>query len=453
MSSTPQRIAILGAGRSGLAAALLARQRGARGDWPGRPEAVDVVVFDTGDTGALQSKLAALDAAGVPHVTGEAARHLVVAPGDFDLAITSPGIDASWPLPQKFIRAGVPFTGEMEYAFQFCQTPLIAITGTNGKTTTTELCATILNAAGMKSIPCGNHGMPLSEVVLSGQTYDVLSLEVSSFQLETIATFRARVGVWLNFDDDHLDRYPGRQAYFDAKARLFMNAQADDLAVVLHGETVSTGPARRVTFSAFGLPADYTFADGVFSHRGLAFGTQEGLKLLGRHNMENVLAALAACTEFGVDPADGLEALKTYGVPQHRCELVRDFEGRRYVNDSKATNVHAACACIRSFDEPVVLIAGGLDKHLDYTPLRQAAPGRVRAMVAIGSIAEMLKTLFSDLIPCETAPDLPSAVTRARALSRPGDVIVLSPTTSSFDMFSGYPERGEVFRRAVQALN
>ncbi len=449
-NTTSQRIAILGAGRSGLAAAKLARANGV----PGRGSApVEVVVYDTGDTLSLADKLAALDAAGIPHVTGEAARHLVVAPGEFDLAITSPGIDASWPLAQKFIRAGVPFTGEMEYAFQCNRVPLIAVTGTNGKTTTTELCAAILNAAGLRSVPCGNHGMPLSEVILSGETYHVLSLEVSSFQLETIATFRARVGIWLNFDDDHLDRYPDRHAYFDAKARLFMNAQPDDAAVVLHGETVSTGPARRVTFSAFGLPADYTYADGLFYHQGSVFGSCENLRLLGRHNMENILAALAACAEFGVDPATGLEAVKAYPAPKHRCELVRDFEGRRYVNDTKATNVHAVCACIRSFDEPVVLIAGGLDKHLDYTPLRAAVPGRVRAMVTIGSIAGMLRGLFSDLIPCETAPDLPAAVARARALSQEGDIIVLSPTTSSFDMFSGYPERGEVFRRAVLALN
>ena len=453
MIDSPQRIAILGAGRSGLAAALLARQKGvAGGSSQGRTTA-EVTVFDTGDTAQLASKLAALDAAGIPHVTGEAARHLVVASGDFDLVIISPGIDASWPLPQKFTRVGIPLTGETEYAFQFCSTPLIAITGTNGKTTTTELCATILNACGLRSVPCGNHGMPLSEVLVSGQEYDVLSLEVSSFQLETIRTFRARVSLWLNFDDDHLDRYPDRQAYFEAKSRIFMNVRADDTAIVLQGEPVASGPARRLTFSAFGLPADYTFADGVFAFQGEAFGTHEGLRLLGRHNMENVLAALAACAEFGVPPAAGLEALKTYGVPKHRCELVRDFEGRRYVNDSKATNVHAAVACIRSFDEPVVLIAGGLDKHLDYTPLLAAAPGRVRAMITIGTIAESLCRLFGDLLPCETAPDLPTAVRRAHAVSQPGDVVVLSPTTSSFDMFSGYPERGEVFRRAVMALN
>lgn len=437
-----QRIAILGAGRSGLAAARLARVHGA-----------DVTVFDTGTAAELGSKLAALDAEALPHVTGEAAASFPVSPSQFDLCVTSPGIDESWPLPQKFITAGVPFTGETEFAYTFCATPIIAITGTNGKSTCTELIANILNGSCLRSLPCGNHGIPLSEVLTSGQEYDVLALEISSFQLETIATFRPRVGIWLNFADDHLDRYPHREAYFAAKARLFENMTPEDLAVVPHGEPFPTGAARRLTFSAFGLPADFTYSEGTFYAHGQPIGTSADLNLLGRHNMENVLAALAACAEFGVTPAAGLQALKSYGVPPHRCELVRDFDHRRYINDSKATNVHAVCACIRALDETVVLIAGGLDKHLDYGPLRQLVPGRVRAMVTIGTIAESLKAQFEDLIPVQTAPDMPAAVAQARALSQPGDAIVLSPTTSSFDMFSGYAQRGDVFRAAVLALN
>jgi UDP-N-acetylmuramoylalanine--D-glutamate ligase len=436
-----QRIALLGAGRSGLAAARLARSHGA-----------DVTVFDTGNPTELRAKLATLDAEAIPHITGQAATDLQVSPGQFDLCVTSPGIDASWPLPQKFISAGVPFTGETEFAFTFCETPLIAITGTNGKSTCTELIANILNGSCLRSVPCGNHGIPLSEVLTSGETYDVLALEISSFQLETIDTFRPRVGIWLNFADDHLDRYPDRETYFASKARLFENMTQDDLAVVLAGASFPTRAARPVTFSAFGLPADFTYSHGTFFAHGTAFGSSSDLKLLGRHNMENVLAALIACSEFGITPAAGLEALKSYGVPPHRCELVRDLDSRRYINDSKATNVHAVCACIRALDETVVLIAGGLDKNLDYTPLRDLVPGRVRAMVTIGTIAESLKTQFEDLIPCQTAPDMPTAVAQARALSQPGDAIVLSPTTSSFDMFSGYAERGNVFRTAVLAL-
>jgi UDP-N-acetylmuramoylalanine--D-glutamate ligase len=437
-----QRIAILGAGRSGHAAARLARLHGAT-----------VSVFDTGTSSELKSKVAALEADSIPCIIDQAAADLTVTPGQFDLCITSPGIDESWALPQKFISAGVPFTGETEFAFTFCSTPIIAITGTNGKSTCTELIANILNGSCLRSIPCGNHGIPLSEVLTSGQSYDVLALEISSFQLETISTFRPRVGIWLNFADDHLDRYPNREAYFQAKARLFENATSDDLAVVLHGEPFPTGNARRTTFSAFGLPADFTYSEGTFLDHGQSFGSSADLNLLGRHNMENVLAALIACTEFGITPAAGLQALKSYGVPPHRCELVRDFDGRRYINDSKATNVHAVCACIRALDETVVLIAGGLDKHLDYSPLRELVPGRVRAMVTIGTIAESLRDQFQDLIPCQPASDMPSAVSHARLLSQPGDAVVLSPTTSSFDMFSGYAERGNVFRNAVLALN
>jgi len=435
-------IAILGAGRSGLAAARLARAQGAT-----------ATVFDSGSQTELAPKLQALSDAGIPFVVDTAAHELVVEPGQFDLVVTSPGIDESWPLPQAFISAGIPFTGETEFAFRSTTTPIIAITGTNGKSTCTELCAAILNAACQRSLPCGNHGIPLSEVLTSGQSYDVLALEISSFQLETIETFRPRVAIWLNFADDHLDRYSDREAYFRAKARIFMNAQPEDLAVVRLGEDVSTGAARRITFSAYDPSADYTFADNHFFHQGVSIGSSEGLKMLGRHNMENVLAALIACSEFGISPADGLDALKSYGVPPHRCELIRDLDQRRYINDSKATNVHAVCACIRALDEPIVLIAGGLDKHLDYQPLREIVPARVRAMVTIGTIAESLKAQFSDLIPCETAPDLSSAVHQARALSQPGDAIVLSPSTSSFDMFTGYAQRGDSFRQAVLALN
>lgn len=436
-----QRIAILGAGRSGLAAARLARAQGA-----------SATIFDTGSRNSLAPKLQLLEAEGIPYVVDEAARSLVVEPDQFDLVVTSPGIDESWPLPQAFVTTGIPLTGETEYAFRFTTTPIIAITGTNGKSTCTELCAAILNAVGLRSLPCGNHGIPLSEVLTSDQSYDVLALEISSFQLETIATFRPKVAIWLNFADDHLDRYPDREAYFKAKSRIFLNAQDSDLAIVLHGENVATGAARRVTFSAYEAAADFSFANHEFYHKGQPIGSSDGLNMLGRHNMENVLAALIACGEFGVSPAAGLQALKTYGVPPHRCELIRDFDQRRYVNDSKATNVHAVCACIRALDEPIVLIAGGLDKHLDYRPLREIVPNRVRAMVTIGSIAESLKDTFSDLLPCETAPDLASAVAQARALSLPGDAIVLSPSTSSFDMFSGYAQRGDTFRQAVLAL-
>ncbi|MBB5034099.1 UDP-N-acetylmuramoyl-L-alanine--D-glutamate ligase [Prosthecobacter vanneervenii] len=434
MRFASQHFAILGAGRSGLGAARLARLHGA-----------EVTIFDEGDKAKQVEDFRC--------VLGQPARDLVVKLGDFDKVIISPGLDEHWPLPKKFTDAGVPLVGETEFAFQLTDMALAAITGTNGKSTCTELIATLFNGCGMKSVPCGNHGMSLSEVVASGVHYDVLALEISSFQLETIRDFRARASLWLNFAPDHLDRYPDMESYYKAKARIFENVTADDIAIVRAGESVSSGAAQRWTFSAYGAEADYTYRDGAFYHHGEKIGSARGLKLRGKHNMENVLAALMTGRVYGLQFADMLKAMESYEPPRHRCELVRTLHDREYINDSKATNLHALEACLRSQERPIVLIAGGKDKELDYSPLRSELNGQVRAMVLIGEIAQQLKQTFGDLLPCQCATDMADAVQQATALSQPGDAIILSPGTSSFDMYTGYAQRGEVFREAVAALN
>ena len=434
MRFASQHFAILGAGRSGLGAARLARLHGA-----------EVTIFDEGDKAKQVEDFRC--------VLGQPARDLVVRPGEFHQVIISPGLDEHWPLPKKFTDAGVPLVGETEFAFQLTDMALAAITGTNGKSTCTELIATLFNGCGMKSVPCGNHGMSLSEVVASGVRYDVLALEISSFQLETIRDFRARASLWLNFAPDHLDRYPDMESYYKAKARIFENVTADDVAIVRAGESVSSGAAQRWTFSAYGAEADYTYRDGAFYHHGEKIGSASGLRLRGKHNMENVLAALMTGHVYGLQFADMLKAMESYEPPRHRCELVRTLHDREYINDSKATNLHALEACLRSQERPIVLIAGGKDKELDYTPLRSELNGQVRAMVLIGEIAQQLQQTFGDLLPCQCATDMAHAVQQAATLSQPGDAIILSPGTSSFDMYTGYAQRGEVFRDAVAALN
>ena len=434
MRYASQHFAILGAGRSGLGAARLARLHGA-----------EVTIFDEGDKARPVEDFHC--------VLGQAARDVVIKPGAFQQVIISPGLDEHWPLPKKFTDAGVPLVGETEFAFQLTDIPLVAITGTNGKSTCTELIATLFNGCGMKSLPCGNHGVSLSEVVASGVGYDVLALEISSFQLETIRDFRAKATLWLNFAPDHLDRYPNMEAYFAAKARVFENVTADDVAIVRAGESVSSGAAERWTFSAYGEEADYTYNGGRFYHLGEEIGSASGLKLRGKHNMENVLAALMAGRVFGLEPASMLKAMESYEPPRHRCELVRTLHDREYINDSKATNLHALEACLRSQERPIVLIAGGKDKELDYTPLRAELNGQVRAMVLIGEIAEQLKQCFGDLLPCRCAADMADAVRLATEVSQAGDAIILSPGTSSFDMYTGYAQRGDVFREAVNDLN
>jgi UDP-N-acetylmuramoylalanine--D-glutamate ligase len=436
-----QHFAILGAGRSGLGAARLARLHGA-----------EVTVFDEGDPAKIKASLDKPQAESFRAVSGQAARDLQVKSGDYQRVIISPGLDANWPLPKKFTDAGVPLEGEMEFAFNLTELPMISITGTNGKSTCTELIAHILNACGLKSVPCGNHGMSLSEVVSSGDSYDVLALEVSSFQLETIKHFRTKVSLWLNFAPDHLDRYPGMDEYFAAKSRIFENVTADDLAIVRAGESVSSGAASRLTFSAYGAEADGLYAGGKFYLQGELIGDASSLRLRGRHNMENVLAAMMACRVFGLEYSAMLSAISSYEPPAHRCELVRELDGREYINDSKATNLHALEACIGSMEQPIVLIAGGKDKQLDYSPLRPSLKGQVRAMVLIGEIRQSLHDLFSDLIPCHIATDMADAVRIAASISSPGDSIILSPGTSSFDMYTGYGQRGDAFRAAVNAL-
>jgi len=304
----------------------------------------------------------------------------------------------------------------------------------------------------MKSIPCGNHGMSLSEVVASGVKYDVLALEISSFQLETIRKFRAKASLWLNFAPDHLDRYPGMPEYFAAKARIFENCTESDVAIVRAGESVSSGKAQRWTFSAYGAEADYSYANGKFYHSGHEIGSAANLKVRGKHNMENVLAALMAGKVYGLEFDAMLKALADYEVPRHRCELIRTLADREYINDSKATNLHALEACLRSQERPIVLIAGGKDKQLDYTPLRAELKDQVRAMVFIGEIAQQLEQTFGDLLPCKRGKDMAEAVSLATQLSQPGDAIILSPGTSSFDMYTGYGQRGDAFRDAVNAL-
>lgn len=447
MDFAGQHIAVLGAARSGLGAARLAAEHGAK-----------VTLVDEGDPAKLAKAAEAARKEGLNILLGDDAKALVVNPEDFQLAILSPGFDVHWPLPKKFSDAGTKLTGEMEFACSLTGMDQVAITGTNGKSTTTELVAAIFNGCGKRSIPCGNHGLAISELLVEhGEHFDVLANEVSSFQLETIETFHPSVSMWLNFAPDHLDRYPDEAAYFEAKRRIFMNQTGDDWAVVnaLDVESLGALKPRVITFSA--QPehknADFTYAGGFFHHLGKPIGNANRIALRGRHNMENILAALAAGWIKGLDFFPMLAAVEAYEPPAHRCQLVRDWNGVEFINDSKATNLHAMESCIRSLERPLVLIAGGKEKGLDYHPLRAAIPGKVHAMVLIGEIAKPLAATFGDLVPCQIAADMAEAVKLAAAAAKHGDAVVLSPGTSSFDMYSGYAERGNRFREAALSLS
>jgi UDP-N-acetylmuramoylalanine--D-glutamate ligase len=443
MNLKGQHIAILGAGRSGLGAAKLARKHGATCE-----------VFDEGDPAKLARAIAGLKEEGFRCSIGLDSAKNAVAQSRFDLCVTSPGLDAGWPLPRVFTDAGVPLIGEMEFGWRaLSHIPAVGITGTNGKTTTTELLERMFLGCGRSTVACGNYGLALTEVAASDVRHDVLTIEVSSFQLETITSFHPKVALWLNFAPDHLDRYPNNEAYFAAKRHIFDYMTGEDFAVIRAGESLGKLAPQVVTFTTdSGVTADFQLAGDAIEFRGSRVCGVGELPLHERHNVENQMAAMGAGWCLGLGFSDMVKGLAGYNPAQHRCELVRTVNGRRYINDSKATNLHALETCLRSQDEPVVLIAGGKEKGLDYTPFRPLVKTKVAAMVTIGEISEKLSSLFSDLVPCRSAKTVEEAVRIATELAAPGQSVVLSPGTSSFDMFSGYAERGNVFRDAVNAL-
>ncbi|MCB1231732.1 MAG: UDP-N-acetylmuramoyl-L-alanine--D-glutamate ligase [Verrucomicrobiae bacterium] len=439
MISQGQRIAILGAGASGLAAARLAVAGGAA--WVG--------VYDSGDPEKLAPTGETLQAEGIVCVFGDEA---LTAPADLDLVVVSPGIDVSWPIAQAFSGTGAPLVGEIEYAWQHCDCPVVGITGTNGKTTTTELTAAVLEAGGLHTVASGNYGLAFSEVIRSGEKFDVITLEISSFQLETITTFRPKVAVWMNFAPDHLDRYASIDDYRAAKLRIFENQTAEDFAVINAAESPGEFAAQTTGFSAFGTPADFDFVEGWIRFGGeplLEFST---VKLHGKHNAENVMAALAAAKCLGVNLDGVLETIRQYEPPHHRCEPVGIVNGSLFINDSKATNLHALASSLRGQESPVVLIVGGKEKGLDFSEITSLLPGAVDHAICIGEIGQRIANLWSDTVSCEIAGSLEEATRMAAAAAQPGQTVLFSPGTSSFDMFSGYAERGDVFRRAVESL-
>ena len=447
LTHTGNKIAILGCGRSGVAAARLALASGASA----------VVVFDTGDKQRTEVAAGGLRTAGVEVVTGpEALWEARQRATEFNFAVISPGIDLASPLPKAFSNADVEVIGEVEFSFRHCSSKVVAITGTNGKTTTTEMLARIANGCGVNAVAAGNYGFAYSELALDDAAPDLVVLEVSSFQLESLSTFRAAVSVWMNFAPDHLDRYDDEEEYKEAKLHIFDRQTEDDVAIVRAGEDVGEIAAKRIGFSADpGADAEYTYSEGKILHNGKAVVDFHATGLRGTHNAENLMAALAAGKALGFKFKAMAKAITGYRPPSHRCELVGDVDGYEFINDSKATNLHALESSLRSQEGKVVLIAGGKEKGLDYEPLTDLIGERVASVVTIGEIAEKLAGVWGDVVPCEVAESLDDAVVTADEIVKRnprGSVVLFSPGTSSFDMFSGYEERGDAFRHAVLSL-
>jgi len=440
-----KNVLVVGLGRSGIAAAQLCAARGAR-----------VTATDSRAAASLGPALAGLPAGIARELGGHQRASFVGA----DLIVVSPGVPE---IPELTAAraAGVAITGELELASGFISGTIVAITGTNGKSTTTTLVGDILRATGRPTFVGGNLGDPLAEAVgtPAAAAGGFCVVEASSFQLETTVTFHPRVAALLNVTADHLDRYPDLDAYASTKARIFAaQSAADDAVVNLDDPMVvratAAVPSRRLGFSVT-RPLD---EGGWLEDDALVIRLPDGKPeqyparlqaLVGRHNQANALAALLMSRLAGATPAQARTALIAFRPLAHRMELVAVSEGIAYYDDSKGTNVGAVVAALEGFPRRVVLIAGGRDKGGDYAPLA-AALGRVgRAAVLIGEAANKMQAVLSGVLPLERAATLDDAVDAARRLAQSGDAVVLSPACSSFDMFRDYAHRAEVFRAAV----
>ena len=430
------RVAVLGLARSGAAAARALLDRGA-----------SVTLLDAAD-GDAQRALAS----GLPTATAILGRADPADLAGAELVVTSPGVPWAHPWLEAARARDVRLWSEVELAYQLGIEPLIGITGTNGKTTTTEMVAAILRADGRNAAAAGNVGAPLIEADPATQ----IVAELSSFQLAAIQDLRVPVAVLLNLGHDHLDWHPDLEHYGRSKARIFENQRPGDTAIVyadpLCGALAGSTVATQVPFLPTSVPLGGAgVEDGmVFVPHGEVIAVED-LPSTARPFVADAVAAAAACAAVGVEAATIATALRSFRLPPHRLEMVATIGGVTYIDDSKATDPHATLAALEARRD-VVLIAGGLNKGLDLTELR-AGLGSLKAVVAIGAAAAEVVAAFEGThLIVMTATDMEGAVAAARDLARDGDTVLLSPACASFDMFSSYAERGDAFRAAVEGL-
>jgi UDP-N-acetylmuramoylalanine--D-glutamate ligase len=446
-----RRFSIIGAARSGVAVARLLQSRGA-----------DVLVSDAAPQETMRETAAMLEREGIPaEFGGHTARVL-----EAGTLVVSPGVRADAPVVRQAETAGLVVVSEIEVAGWFCKAPIIGVTGTNGKTTTTTLIGRMLDDARHPAVVGGNIGTAFSEVVERTVEGGSAVLEISSFQLEHIRSFRASVAVLLNITPDHLDRYGHSfERYAAAKARIFEHQEPGDVAIyntddeaarVTAEQSIPPG-VRRLAFSAKGR-----VEEGAYVERDHVMTSLDGrisnvlpvrdISIPGLHNLYNAMAAVLAVKARGIATASARASLRNFRGVEHRLEFVRELRGVRFVNDSKATNVDSVWYALQSFDRPLVLLLGGRDKGNDYGRLTDLVRRHVHAIVAIGESAETVEQAFRDVVPVRRADTMPRAVDTAVALSRPGETVLLSPACASFDWFENYEHRGKVFKQLVMDL-
>jgi UDP-N-acetylmuramoylalanine--D-glutamate ligase len=425
-----KKVLIAGLGASGFEAARLAARKGAI-----------VSVTEEADTSETRERLKGLEEYDIRYEVGG---HTVPFCADADILVISPGMGAD-SFPAAVAREnGIPVVGEIELAFWFISAPVIAVTGTNGKSTTVELIGRILSSAGMHAPVCGNIGDPLSGVVDALTEKSTVVAEVSSFQLETIEDFKPYIAVLLNITEDHYERHGDYESYKAGKFRVFVNQDEKDWAVV-HADFRNDPMLKDVK-------SRIVYFSGQEEGPAGEVIKKEDVPLEGKHNLDNVACAIAVARIMGISDESIRDAIRTFKGLAHRFERMGVFGGVDFIDDSKATNIDAAKRALESLRGKTVLIAGGRDKGGDYTSVLPVVKDKVKAMVLIGEARDRMREAFSGTVPVFTVGNMEQAVKQAYSLSEEGDTVMLSPMCSSFDMFSGYKERGEAFQTAVKKL-
>jgi UDP-N-acetylmuramoylalanine--D-glutamate ligase len=448
MDLNGKRVLVVGLGKSGVASALFLKAHGAR-----------VTVSDTKTGDELHSEIPVLLDHGITVETGGHGERTFRGQ---DLIVVSPGIPLDAPALVQARALGGSVIGEIELAARFLRGPIVAITGSNGKTTTTTLTGEIMTAGGFPALVGGNIGTPAIALAERATPESVIVLEVSSFQLETIHSFRPKVAVILNVTPDHLDRHRTFEAYVDAKARILENQQSADLAVLNADDPTCVAMAARtkaqvfwfsrqkeVQRGAWVLAGNILFRDGA-QQREIMLVSEIPLK--GAHNLENVLAAVCAGALMGCAPGKIRQAVREFKAVEHRLEYVATIRGVDYYNDSKATNVDATIKALESFPANIHLIVGGKDKGSDYTLLNDLLRQRVKRVYTIGAAAAKIESQIKG-VEVVHADTLENALRKANAVAEPGDVVLLAPACASFDQFKNYEQRGQVFKQIVRTLS
>jgi UDP-N-acetylmuramoylalanine--D-glutamate ligase len=444
-----KKILVVGLGKTGVSLCRFLAARQAR-----------VTATDSAPPSALASALAALQDL---DITLDLGRPHAVRWQDFDLIIPSPGVPPELPWLQEAVARGIPLIGELEVAGQYLRLPVAAISGTNGKTTTTTLVAELLRASGRRPLMGGNIGTPLVDLVDNQSQADCLVLEISSFQLDTAPSFRPHAAALLNITADHLDRYPDFQAYVDSKAGLFRRQEPRDLAILNADDPLVAALAGRLKSRVYLYSCQKSLNLGAWkTDQAICVRLSDGaqaefplakIALPGEHNLENIMAAVLLALEMGATPGGCAQGLAGFRGLPHRLQWVANRRGVDFYDDSKGTNVGAVVRSLEHFQRPVILIAGGRDKGGDYQPLSPLLRQKVKQLILLGEAKEIMAAALAGQAPIQTAADMAQAVELAFAAAVSGDVVLLSPACSSFDMFQDYAARGRIFQQAVRSLD